>query len=307
MALPFTGCWTCAPLRGARWLALSPTTAGIALAVLTALIFSALDALAKGMVAHYPPVQLVWARYSGQTVLVLLILAPRLRTHLRTRYPREHAIRSVFQFGATALFFTALGRIGLAEATAIMELAPVLITLGAALFLGERLGPRRLGGVLVALVGALIIVRPGLGVFSWAALLPVAAAVCYAGYAIVTRKVGADEPVLTAMFYTALLGTAITSALMPWHWQPVVGWGWLGLAGLGVLGAAAQFCLIRAYTLAEASVIAPFGYVGLLFATLWGYGLFGELPDVWTGVGALVIVAAGLYVWRRETQARKGK
>ena len=286
---------------------MSSTALGIALAVLTALIFSTLDALAKGMVAQYPAVQLVWARYAGQTAIVLVILLPRLRSHLRTSYPREHALRSAFQFGATALFFTALGQIGLAEATAIMEIAPVLITLGAALVLGEQLGPRRLGGVVVALLGALIIVRPGFGVFSWAAVLPVAAAVCYAGYAIVTRKVGADEPVLTALFYTALLGSAITSALMPWHWQPVTGWGWLGLAGLGALGAAAQFCMIKAYTLAEASVIAPFGYVGLLFATLWGYGLFGEVPDVWTGVGALVIVGAGLYVWQRETRGARGR
>lgn len=306
MVLPFTACWICARWPGADPVWLSPAAAGIALAVLTALIFSALDALAKSLVAVYPPVQLVWARYAGQTAIVFLILLPRLRSHLRTRYPREHAMRSVFQFGATALFFTALGQIGLAEATAIMEIAPVLITLGAALFLGERLGPRRLGGVLVALAGALIIVRPGMGVFSWAALLPVAAAVCYAGYAITTRKVGPDEPVLTALFYTALLGTAITSALMPWHWQPVAGWHWLGLAGLGGLGALAQFCMIRAYSLAEASVIAPFGYVGLLFATIWGYGLFGEVPDLWTGIGALVIVGAGLYVWHRETQAARG-
>ncbi|MDP2087054.1 MAG: DMT family transporter [Gemmobacter sp.] len=285
---------------------LSPTAAGIGLAVLTALIFSALDALAKALVAEVPAVQLVWARYAGQTVIVALLLAPRWRTGWRTRYPRQHALRSVFQFGATALFFSSLAHIGLAEATAIMDIAPVLISLGASVFLGERLGPRRLAGVLVALAGAMIIIRPGLGVFSSAAMLPVGAAVCYAGYAIITRKVGADEPVLTALFYTGLLGTVITSALVPWVWKPVAGWHWIGMAGLGVLGGAAQYCMIRAYSLAEASVIAPFGYVGLLFATLWGVGLFGEVPDRWTVVGALVIVAAGLYVWHRETRGARG-
>lgn len=285
---------------------LTGPSAGIALAVVTALLFSGLDALAKAMVSLYPATQLVWARYAGQTLIVFLILLPRLRAGLRTRYPREHAIRSVFQFGATVMFFSALSYIGLAEATAIIEIAPVLITLGAAVFLGEHLGPRRLLGVGVALVGALIIIRPGLGVFSWAALLPVGAAVCYAGYAITTRKVGPDEPVLTALFYTGLLGTGITSVLMLFQWQPVVGWHWAGLLGLGALGAAGQFCMIKAYSLAEASVIAPFGYVGLLFATLWGFGLFGEIPDFWTGVGALVIVGAGLYVWHRETRAARG-
>jgi len=211
------------------------------MAVLCALVFSALDALAKARVAELPAVQLVWARYAGQTAVVFTLLLPWLRA-----------------------------------------------------------------GVALVLAGALILIRPGPGVFSWAALLPVGAAVCYAAYAITTRKVGPDEPVLTALFHTGLLGTAITSVLMVWGWQPVAGWHWLGLAGLGVLGAGGQFCMIKAYSLAEASVIAPFGYIGLLFATLWGYGLFGEVPDLWTGDGALVILGAGLYVWHRETQAAKG-
>ena len=284
---------------------LSATTAGILLALVTAALFSMLDALAKGLVGQYPAVQLVWARYAGQTAVVFLILLPRLREGLRTRYPGAHAARSVFQFGATALFFSALAHIGLAEATAIMEIAPVMITLGAALFLGERLGPRRLVGVGAALIGALIIIRPGMGVFQPAALLPVAAAVCYAGYAIITRKVGADEPVMTALFYTALLGTAVTSVLVPFVWVPVAPGHIAGFVGLGLLGAAAQFCLIRAYALAEAAVIAPFGYAGLLFATVWGFSLYGEVPDGWTVVGALVIVGAGLYVWHRETAAAR--
>lgn len=287
---------------------LSPAAAGIGLALLTALLFSGLDALAKALVPDYPAVQLVWARYAGQTAIVGLLLLPRGRQGFVTRYPGAHAARSVFQFGATALFFSALAHIGLAEATAIMEIAPVLITLGAWAFLGERLGPRRLAGVGVALIGALIIIRPGIGVFQPAALLPVGAAVCYAGYAIITRKVGSDEPVMTALFYTALLGTAVTSALVPFVWEPVAAGDLARFVGLGLLGAAAQFCLIRAYALAEAAVIAPFGYVGLLFASVWGVALFDEVPDGWTVLGALAIVAAGLYVWHRETRgARRGR
>lgn len=284
----------------------SSTTKGILLMVLTVLVFGVMDMVAKAMVGHYPPLQVVWSRYTGQTVIVVLILLPRLTSVLRTRRPGAHLARSVFQFGATAFFFSALGVIGLAEATAIMEVAPVLITLGAALFLGERLGPRRMAAVVVALIGALIVIRPGMGVFSWAAMLPLGAAVCYAGYALITRHVGADEPVWTSLVYTALVGTIITSAALPFVWEPVAPEHWLPFGVIGLLGATAQLCMIRAFTLAEASVIAPFGYLGLVSAVFWGYVMFGEVPDGPTWAGALVIVGAGLYVWHRETRAARG-
>ncbi len=284
---------------------LSHTGKAILLMLGAVVIFTVMDALAKWMTQHYAPLQVVWSRYTGQTVIVVALLAPRLVPLMRTRNLGTHMLRSVFQFGATACFFAALGQIGLAEATAIADINPVLITLGAALFLGEKLGPRRLAGVLVALAGALIIIRPGLGVFTWAALLPLGTAICYTGYALVTRKLGAAEPVWTSLIYTALVGTAITSALVPFQWQPVAPVHWLPFAAIGLLGAAAQLCLIRAFSMAEASAIAPFSYTGLLFATLWGFLFFGEVPDAMTGFGALVIVGAGLYVWHRETRAAR--
>jgi len=285
---------------------LSATTRGILLMLLTVAIFGVMDMVAKAMVGHYPTLQVVWSRYAGQTAIVLLIVLPRLRTVLRTRRPGAHLARSVFQFGATAFFFSALAAIGLAEATAIMEVAPVLITLGAALFLGERLGPRRMAAVVVALIGALIVIRPGIGVFSWAGLLPLGAAVCYAGYALITRHVGADEPVWTSLVYTALVGTVLTSVALPFVWEPVARAHWLPFGIIGLLGALAQLCMIRAFTLAEASVIAPFGYLGLVSAVFWGYVMFGEVPDGPTWIGALVIVGAGLYVWHRETRGARG-
>jgi drug/metabolite transporter (DMT)-like permease len=285
-----------------RFRALAPAAQGILLMLLAVLIFTLMDALAKALTPLYGTVQTVWARYVGQTVIVALLLGRRLGPALRTRYPGLQALRSVFQFGASALFFSALPFIGLAEATAVVDLNPVLITLGAALFLRERIGPRRLLGILTALAGAMIVIRPGGAVFSPYALLPLGAAFCYSGYALLTRLVGRDESVWTSLLYTALFGSLIASAVLPWHWTTPGGWGLAGLVAIGLVGAAGQLCLIRAFTLAEAAAVAPFGYVGLVFATVWGILFFGEYPDRWTIVGALVIAGAGLYVWHRETR-----
>ena len=180
------------------------TRLGILFMLLAIFMFASMDAVAKGLIQNYPPMQVVWARFFGQSVLVLIFLAPggALR-HLRSAHPWAHMLRSAFQLGATSFFFLSLAYIGLAEATAIADMSPVLITLGAAIFLGEKLGARRIGAVVVALIGALIIIRPGSGVFTPAALLPLLCALSYAGNALMTRHLGRKEPPWTALLHAA--------------------------------------------------------------------------------------------------------
>ena len=281
------------------------TGRGIVMMLIAIATFTSMDALAKTLIAEYPALQVVWARYTGQTVIVTLVFLPQLRRLLRTRYPGLQAARSLMQFGATAFFFVSLGYVGLAEATAITDLNPVLITLGAALFLGEKLGARRIFGVCAALFGALVIIRPGFGVFQPAALLPLCCAICYAGFALATRWVGRDESPSTSLIYSAMFGTLATTILLPFIWQPIAMADLWGFVLIGALGSVAQFFLIRAFTIAEAAAIAPFGYVGILFATGWGILLFDEWPDGWTVIGALVIAGAGVYVWHRETRVAR--
>lgn len=282
------------------------TGRGILLMILAIVLFTLMDALAKGLVARYPAPQVVWARFAGMLVIVVLLLRARLPALLRTRYPGLHVARTLTQIGATTAFFVAIQHIGLAEATALSDINPILITLGAALFLGERLGPRRILGVVAAMAGALIIIRPGLGVFTPWAVLPLFGACCYAASALITRWVGPQESLWTAMLWTSLLATAITALPLAAVWEPVAPADLWRFAGVGALGTAAQLCLIRSFTLAEASVVAPFTYLGIVAATLWGYLFFGEVPDAATLAGALVIVLAGLYVWHRETVAARG-
>jgi len=263
--------------------------------------FSVMDICVKILAPQIGVLPTLWARYAGQMLLVLILVAPRLRSVAHTNYPRLQLLRSLLLMGATGFFFTGLSRIPLSDAAALMAVNPVLITLGAALFLGEALGPRRIGGITVAMIGALIILRPGSAVFSLNALLPLAAAVCYSGYALLTRRVGPDEDVWTSLFYTGLVGTIILSLIVPFAWvtpTPAA----LALMGLMALfGTCGQLFIIRSFSSGEAAMLAPYAYTGLVFAAFWGAMLFSEWPDTWTVGGALVIAAAGLYVWHRET------
>ncbi|MFW5655250.1 MAG: DMT family transporter [Roseicyclus sp.] len=185
-----------------------------------------------------------------------------------------------------------------------MNVHPVLLTLGAALILREALGPRRLFGILAALIGALVIIQPGTEVFTPAALLPLGAGIFYASYGLATRFLGRDEPVPTSFLYTALIGTIIASLLAIPLWQrPGPGDAALFRA-LGATGALGHFLLIRALSVAEVGLVVPFGHAGVIFASLNGLLFFGEVPDGWAAAGALVIVGAGVYVWHRETRAR---
>lgn len=266
--------------------------------------FSLMDVSVKALAPRIGVMPSLWARYAGQMLVVFVLVLPRLRQVVRTRYPGLQALRSVLLMSATGFFFTGLSLIPLTDAAALMAVNPVLITLGAALFLRESLGVRRITGIAVALLGALIVLRPGSEVFSFGALYPLGAALCYSGYALLTRRVGPDEDVWTSLFYTGLVGTLLLSCLVPFFWQPLdatSGLLILALAGFGTMG---QMLLIRAFSTGEAGMLAPFSYTGLGFAALWGALFFSELPDIWTLCGALVIASAGLYVWQRERQAK---
>jgi len=284
---------------------ISQVTRGVALMVLAIFLFTAMDATAKGLIQRYPAPQVIWVRFAGQLALVLLILRHHLGPVLRTRFPVLHFWRSASQFGATTFFFLALPHVGLAEATAIADINPVLITLGAALFLGERLGPRRVAGVLVALAGALLVIRPGAGVFTWWAVLPLLCALSYATSALLTRKIGAQESVWASMVYAALFGTIVAGAALPWVWHPIAAADLWRFGLIACLGTGAQLCIIRSFSITEAGIVAPFAYLGIVFATVWGVVLYDQWPDRWTVIGALVIVAAGLYVWHRENRASR--
>ena len=270
-------------------------------------LFTAMDAIAKQLTREVGLIQTIWVRYTGQALLVFLIVLPKLPDVAKSQYPKLQILRSVVLMAATCLFFLSISKIGLAEATAIMDINPVLITLGAFLFLGEKIGPRRILGIIVSMVGALIIIRPGTDVFTIYAVLPLIAAVCYTTYNLTTRFVGNRESPWTSLLYSALCGAVVFSCIVPFFWQPVS----LFAAGLMVLlslcGTFSQLMLIKALAIGEASLLAPFAYIGLIYATIWGFIFFGEFPDEWSIVGAIIIAISGFYVWYRDTFGSKSE
>ena len=267
--------------------------------------FASMDATAKYLMKEIGPAQTIWARYTVQALLVTVLILPKISIYGKTKYPKLQFVRSVALMMATTLFFFAFSRLGLAEASAIFNISPVLITLGAFLFLREQIGPRRVIGILVSLLGALIIIRPGSGVFTIYAILPLGAAIFYSTYSLATRFVGTDESPWTSLFYSAIFGAICYSTYIVFHWNPMSNNALLLTIIIGLFGTAGHICLIKALTLGEASLVAPFIYTNLLFTTIWGVVLFGNFPDFWTIAGALIIVAAGIYVWARDRAVRQ--
>ncbi len=286
--------------------ALSPKAGAILLMIAAIFMFSSMDALAKLLAQRIGTMPTLWVRYLGQTLLVFVLVAPRLRSVLRTRYPRLQLARSVYLMGATVFFFFGISNIGLAEAAAIMSTNPLFITLGAAVFLGEKFGLRRALAIAAACIGAFLVIRPGADVFTPYSLLPLGAAVCYSAYALTTRFVGRDEDAWTSLFYTALFGAVVLTAAVPFFWQPLSPGDLPIMLGIALCGTLGQLALIRALMAGEAAMLAPFAYFGLLFSTFYGASIFGDFPDSLTIAGGLVIAGAGIYVWYRETMVKTG-
>jgi drug/metabolite transporter (DMT)-like permease len=271
---------------------------GILLIIAAVSTFAVMDTTAKYLSRTYPVPAVVWARYFVQAIFMLVVLGPRLKLDLvRTRRPRLQILRGITLALATALFFSALSLMPIAEASAITFVSPLLLTALSVLLLRERVPPVAWVAVAAGFVGVLIIIRPGGAVFSFAAVLPLMTACCFAGYQIMTRQLAGVDSSFTTLFYAALVGTVLTSLVVPFFWHPpeTVLHGLLFLM-LGVLGAVGHFVLIRAFHHAPASVLAPFVYSQLVAVLLLGYVVFGEFPDQWSLVGMAIIVTSGVFI-----------
>lgn len=283
------------------------TLRGILLVLSAVFMFSSMDTIAKYLLRTYPLPPLIWARYVVQMVFMLVLLAPRMGWGLvRTSHPWLQILRGVLLVISSVFFYLSLTFLPMAEAAAITFVGPVLITALSGPMLGERITPRQWVAVGLGFVGVLIIIRPGGGLLTPTAIFPLCSALAFSFYQIITRKIVGREHALTTLFYTALVGTAVTSLGLPFAWHtPTLGQVPLILA-IGLLGGFGHFLLIRAVTQASPSALAPFIYVQLIWSTVLAFIAFGEFPNSGSLLGMLVIVSAGLLAidWKRLRPGR---
>jgi drug/metabolite transporter (DMT)-like permease len=281
---------------------------GIVLMIAAVSTFAMLDATAKYTLEALSTGMVVCFRYGFAGAYVSLLVwrmgGARL---LVTSHRRLHAVRGLLLLGSTVFNFLAVSHLQLAQTSAITFSNPLIVCILSPWLLGERVGLRRWMAVLAGFIGVLIITRPGTAGFHWAMAASLLSALCGALYQIATRHVGLRDQALTSLFYVTVTGGlgAVPLALLDWQTPELWQWGLLGLAA--VFGTLGHFMLTEAHRRAPASLLAPFSYAQIIPMIVVGFIIFGDVPDVWTLVGALVVIASGLYVLYRERRATAGQ
>jgi drug/metabolite transporter (DMT)-like permease len=273
--------------------------------LLAGLMFAFMDAGMKWIATSYSPFQVSTLRSLAALppVLLWILARGRQRTLLHVYWPL-HLFRGVLGVGVMAGFVHGVAHMPLSTAYAIVFAAPLMVTALAVPLLGEKVGPRRWTAVAIGLLGVLVVLRPGVaGVATVPGLVLVVAALCYAVAAITVRKLAQRDSPEAMVFWFLLLLSVFSGAIAAFDWRPVQPQHWWIIAGIGLTGALGQVALTHAFRLGEASQIAPFEYVGLIWVVMLDLAIWNVLPDSMTWVGGAIIVASGLYLVRREAVA----
>ncbi|MHA1190500.1 MAG: DMT family transporter, partial [Alphaproteobacteria bacterium] len=289
------------PTRPPAALGWAQSRLGIAYMAGGMFLFSAIDTQGKFLTDTLHPIQIVWARQSGLLVGVLVLLALRGFSVLHTARPGLQIFRGALAASSATLFILAVSFVPLADAIAVSFIAPLIVTVLGALVLRETVGVRRWSAVTIGFVGAIIIIRPGLGVIHPAVMIVAVAAILFALRQILSRVLAGTDRTATTEAYTALVGSALLTVPLPFVWKwPATTLEVVLLVSIAVMAAFAELLVIKALEVAQAVVVAPVQYTLLIWGTMYGYLVFGQLPDLWTWVGALIIVATGIYTLHRE-------
>jgi drug/metabolite transporter (DMT)-like permease len=279
----------------------SARLAGIGLMLLSIFMFSFGDALGKFMVATYSVGQLLWLRACA----ALIVLAPMMWRHradfMRLERPWLQLLRVTLSTLEVAAFFLATVYLPLADVITYYLACPIFVTALSAIVLRERVGWRRWSAVLIGFCGVLIALRPSTQTVSWPALIALGGSISFAFLMLITRSLRATPDIVLAS--TQFIGTFALGALMsPFGWvTPDL--GSLGLfAAAGCVSVAALLCVNRSLKLAPASVVVPYQYSMIVWAVMFGYFVFGDVPQVSMIAGAAIIIGAGFYIFLREQQ-----
>jgi drug/metabolite transporter (DMT)-like permease len=274
---------------------------GIALILASTVFLGSSDVTSKYLSATLPSIEIAWIRFLVFALIMFPAMLPGSPLYaLQTKRPGLQAVRGVALLGSSLLFISGLRFLPMAEASATSFVSPLFVTALSIVFLGEGVGLRRWLATAVGLIGVLIVLRPGSSAFHPAAVFPIVSALAWACTLIMTRMLSGTERAITTMTYSSIVGVGILSALVPLVWL-APSWHdiFFGIV-IGVASTAGQWIVVLAFRYADASVLAPFSYTQLLWVSILGFLVFGEVPDIWTMTGAAFIVASGLYTAHRE-------
>lgn len=280
---------------------------GILLVLCSGVLLASHDGVSKYLTLTYPVIMVVWLRYVVQTLAMVILFFPKMRwAILRTQRPWLQLLRGLCLLSISLLFISGLRYIPLAEATAVMFLAPLIVTLLSAVLLDEKISKGQWLAVSVGFLGVMFIVRPGGDLFTPAILLPFAGSICFALYQLITRRLAKTDHAVTSNFLSGLFGALVLSALLPGQYTLVVpALDLFFLSLLGILAMSAHMLLTLALKYSTAATLAPFTYAQIIFAGLVSYLVFAHLPDALSIVGVLIISGSGLTVaYLQHHQAR---
>jgi len=284
------------------------TRRGIAFMIGATFIFAMQDGISRHLAGEYNVLMVVMIRYWFFAAFVIAVAARKaggVRVAAATSQPVLQIVRGLVLIAEICVMIAAFVALGLIESHAIFTSYPLIIAALSGPILGERVGPWRWVAIVIGFIGILIILRPGVAVFSPAALIPLTSALLFALYGLLTRYAARRDSAATSFFWTGTVGAVAITLVGIWFWEPMTGpdWGWMAL--LCVTGAFGHWLLIKCYEVAEASAVQPFAYLQLVFASAIAIPIFGEEIKPNVALGAALVVAAGLFTIYRERVAQR--
>lgn len=291
-------------------MAVQNTKLGIWLMAATALVFAVQDGFSRHLADNYNVWMVVTVRYWFFAAFVIALAARAkggFRAAVRSEVPMVQVARGVLLALEICVAVTAFSVLGLINAHAIFATYPLLIVAFSGPVLGEKVGWRRWSAIGVGFIGVLVILRPGFAVFAPEALISVAAAFMFAFYGLVTRYVGQRDSATVSLFWIGVVGAVVLTPIGLWQWQAMSALDWVFMGVICCTGVLSHWLMIRAYEVAEASAIQPFAYLQLVFVSVIGVTVFGETIAPNVLIGALIVVAAGIFtIWRTGKVAKGG-
>ena len=281
---------------------------GILLMIGATIVFALQDGISRHLAGTYNTYMVVMVRYwfFAAFVVFLAMRTPGgIRGVARTSQLGLQIFRGVLLVGEICVAVYGFTLLGLVESQAVFICYPLLVAALSGPVLGESVGWRRWAAIGVGLIGVLVILQPGTGVFDPAALIPFASALMFAVYGLVTRYAARRDSTATSFFWTGIAGMVFMTLIGIWFWEPMSQGDWLWMALLCVSGVTGHWLLIKCYEMAEASAVQPFAYFHLVWAAILGVSIFGEVIRLNVASGAAIIIAAGLFtLWRESRKAR---